>query len=243
MLLTGPRVRNGRASAGPAKLPVRSQSFAEQAYDLLEEMIVTLQLKPGTTLTETALIERTGFGRTPIREALLRLSEAGLVSILPRRGIAVSETDAQDELLLLEVRRELERLIAVSAARRSSPEQRESFSEMAALMREAASSDDYLLFLRVDYQFNQFAAECSANRHLVRAISPIHSLARRFWYVHYRPYDLPTAATLHADVMEAIAVADEGAAGRASDALLDYVEAFTRATLPAESGSESSGAG
>jgi DNA-binding GntR family transcriptional regulator len=206
----------------------QQRSFAEKAYDLLEEMIVTLALPPGATLNESDLISKTGFGRTPIREALQRLSDVGLIHIVPRQGTTVTITDVDDQLLLLEVRRELERLIAINAARRRTAEQCALFREMAVEMRRAAAADDYLLFLRVDRAFNSRAAESSANRHLLKAISPIHALARRFWYTHYRPYDLPIAAILHAEIMDAIVAEDAALAGRASDALIDYVEAFTR---------------
>src|ERR1700709_2708046 len=97
------------------------RSFAEQAYDLLEEMIVTLVLPPGATLTESMLIEQTGLGRTPMREALQRLSDVGLIDIIPRQGTRVTDINVADQLLLLEVRRELERLIATSAAARRTP--------------------------------------------------------------------------------------------------------------------------
>ena len=213
-----------------AKIPSSKQqrSFAEQAYDILEEMIVTLVLPPGTALTEGELIERTGLGRTPMREALQRLSDVGLIDIIPRQGTKVTEINVSDQLLLLEVRRELERLIATSAARRRSAEQSSLLSEMAVEMRRAATTDDYLLFLRIDGAFNQCVAESSANRYLVKAITPIHALARRFWYKFYRPYDLPIAAIGHAEIMEAIVAADPVAAGAASDKLLDYVVSFTR---------------
>lgn len=211
--------------------PLPPQSLAERAYDRIEEMIVTVQLRPGAALNEAALAQQIGFGRTPVREALQRLADVGLVSIVPRRGTLVTTTDRDDQLLLLEVRRELERLIAARAATRCLRADRVVFAEMAAEMREAARTDDYLLFLRVDHKFNQLTAASSANRHLVRAISPIHALSRRFWYTHYRPYDLPTAAILHAVIMEAVAAGDAAAAAQASDALLDYVESFTRAVV------------
>ena len=161
----------GIRSITPPKL---QRSFAEQAYDILEEMIVTLVLPPGATLSESELIDKTGLGRTPMREALQRLSDVGLIDIIPRQGTRVTEIDVSDQLLLLEVRRELERLIATSAARRRTAEQGALLSEMAVAMRRAAATDDYLLFLRVDRAFNQCVAESSANRHLVKAITPIH---------------------------------------------------------------------
>ena len=54
-------------------------------------MIVTLKLAPGASVSEAALAQALGIGRTPIREALHRLAREGLVSILPRRGIIVTE--------------------------------------------------------------------------------------------------------------------------------------------------------
>jgi DNA-binding GntR family transcriptional regulator len=218
-------MRSLHAASSAAK---HSRSRAEQAYDVIEEMIVTLVLPPGAQLTEVKLLNETGLGRTPIREALQRLSDVGLIEIAPRQGTTVTNINVSDQLLLLEVRRELERLIATSAARRRTHEQSAMLAEMAIEMRRAAATDDYLLFLRVDRAFNQCVAESAANRHLLKAISPIHALARRFWYKYYRPYDLSIAAIAHAEIMEAIVSSNAIAAAKASDALLDYVETFTR---------------
>lgn len=58
-------------------------SLAEQAYDAVERMIVTLDLAPGSVFTEAELAESIGIGRTPLREALQRLAAAHLVQALP----------------------------------------------------------------------------------------------------------------------------------------------------------------
>src|ERR1043166_8641385 len=83
-------------------------TLTDRAYRELEEMIVTLQLSPGTVLSEQALAVRLKIGRTPIREALQRLARDGLVVIMPRRGIMVSEINLRLQLRLLEGRRGLE---------------------------------------------------------------------------------------------------------------------------------------
>jgi DNA-binding GntR family transcriptional regulator len=106
-------------------------TLAEQAYAHPEELIVTLKLKPGATVSEGELSALAGIGRTPIREALQRLAREKLVSILPRRGIVVTEINVGSQLRLLEVRRELERLIAKSAARRATDGERVRFRELA----------------------------------------------------------------------------------------------------------------
>ena len=74
-----------------------------------------LELTPGSAVSEAMLSARLGIGRTPIREALQRLARERLVRILPRRGVIVSEIDVKSQLRLLEVRREIERLMARAA--------------------------------------------------------------------------------------------------------------------------------
>src|SRR5262245_66544621 len=69
----------------------RAESMTEQAYRIIEEQIVTLRLKPGEVLSEQLLSATCGFGRTPIREALQRLAREGLITVLPRKGILVSD--------------------------------------------------------------------------------------------------------------------------------------------------------
>src|SRR3546814_10008309 len=90
-------------------------------------MIITLQLAPGSAVSEAGLSELLGIGRTPIREALQRLARERLITILPQRGVLVSEINVGTKLRLLEVRRELERMIA----RRSE----EHTSEIQSLLR------------------------------------------------------------------------------------------------------------
>lgn len=213
------------ASAGDA-------TMTDKAYALLEELIVTLQLPPGAVLSEIVLAKRLSSGRTPIREALQRLSRDGLVNILPRRGVLVSDIDLSAQLRLLEVRRELERLMARGAAKRATPEERQEFAEIARGMRLAADKEDDLAFMRLDQQFNLLIAATSRNEFAMRAMGVMHGLSRRFWYQHYKQAaDLPLAARLHAEVAEAVAAQDIKQAGAASDALMNYIESFARSTL------------
>ena len=102
-------------------------------------MIATLELPPGAVLSEAQLIEALDIGRTPIREALQRLAVEGLVEILPRKGILVSDTNPQKQLLILEVRRELDRLMARTGAVRARTHERERFNAIADNMEAAAA--------------------------------------------------------------------------------------------------------
>jgi DNA-binding GntR family transcriptional regulator len=208
------------------------QSLSEKAYIELEELIVTMQLSPGSAVSEVGLSTRLGIGRTPIREALHRLARERLVTILPQRGIIVSEINVGSQLKVLELRRELERLIARSAARRAAAAELERFRQIAEEFEQAAADSDETKFMRLDREFNLLSSSAAKNEFISSSMSLIHSLSRRFWFIHYKEVaDMPLAARLHADVARAIGARDEAAAATASDALLDYLEGFTRATL------------
>ena len=210
----------------------RDGTLTDRAYRELEEMIVTLRLPPGTMLSEQALAQRLKIGRTPIREALLRLAPDGLVVIMPRRGIMVSEINLRMQLRLLEVRRELERLMASLAAERATPEERAEFAELAKAMMEAAAKSDDIAFMRLDQRFNGLIATAARNEFARRSMGLMNALSRRFWYQHYQEVaDLPLAAKLHAAVAEAVSQKKAKAAATASDRLIDYIEDFARKTL------------
>ncbi len=195
-------------------------------------MIVTLKLRPGASVSEAELSQRLNIGRTPIREALQRLARERLVSILPRRGIIVSEINVNSQLRLLEVRREVERLIAKSAARRATPEERARFLAIARTFTTSARGNDEISFMRVDREFNELSVVAARNEFAAGAMTLMHALSRRFWYIHYKQAaDMPLTAKLHADIARAIAAGDEAAAGTALDRLLDSIETFTRATV------------
>jgi DNA-binding GntR family transcriptional regulator len=220
----------------PASIPARGlESLTEKAYRLIEELIVTLQIPPGSVVSEASLSARLGIGRTPIREALQRLARERLVVVLPRRGIMVSEINVRTQLRLLEVRRELERLIARSAARRAGDAQRQQFRAIARAMEETAHTNDDIAFMRSDRELNLLALAAARNEFASGAMALMHGLSRRFWYIHYKEVaDLPLAARLHANLALAIADGGADAAATASDRLLDYIEAFPRATVTAD---------
>jgi DNA-binding GntR family transcriptional regulator len=221
----------GKRVASPRRM-ANAETLTEKAYRQLEEQIVTLRLKPGEFLSEYALSSTLRIGRTPIREALQRLAREGLVTILPRKGILVSETDPRKQLLVLEVRRELERLLSRLGAQRASEEQRQRFREIAESMDRAGKANDDITFMRLDRELNLLVADAARNEYAARAMRFLHGHSRRFWYMHYREAaDLPLCARLHATQARAIADGDPKAAAAASDRLIDYTETFTRATV------------
>jgi DNA-binding GntR family transcriptional regulator len=230
-----PRARSStpvRAPKAGKKRPGPKESLTEQAYAQIEEAIVTLQIAPGSTVSELSLSEMTGIGRTPIREAIQRLAREHLIVIMPQRGLLIPEIDVKKQLKLLRTRREVERLICRSAARSATVQERDVFAQLAEEFEEASKANDDVSFVRLDREFNELCLIAARNEFAEAAMRLMHGLARRFWYVHYRQAaDLPEMARLHGAVAKAIAEGKVDAAGRALDALLDNIEEFTRATL------------
>jgi DNA-binding GntR family transcriptional regulator len=123
---------------------------ALRAYRALEQMIVTLELAPGSVTTEGALIERLGLGRTPVREAVQRLAWEGLLEIRPRAGLAVAALHAGDWLKVLDAMRGVEAVLARSAARFVSRETAARFQAAALAMQAAVEKDDVIAYLEAD---------------------------------------------------------------------------------------------
>lgn len=226
-----PMARTTHSRSGGAN---GDRSLAAAAYARLEELIVTRALAPGEVVSEIALSGRLGIGRTPIREALHRLARERLVVIQPRRGIVVTEVDTGAQLRLLEVRREIERFVARCAAKRATEAERLQFNAIADAFEAAARGEDATMFLRADRAFNDLCLVAVRNEYASGCMARMHSLSRRFWLIHFRDAaDMPHAASLHADVARAIARGHGEAAATASDALIDYLEDFTRSLEPA----------
>ncbi len=229
-----PRKKRDQAplSSSAPLLDRTEPSLTDQAYATLEEMIVTLRLPPGASVSEAGLSKALGIGRTPIREAIQRLARERLVTILPRRGIIVSEINVKSQLRLAEVRREVERLVVRSAARRALTEERERFAELARIFEKSAKRNDATTFIRADREFNELCTKSARNEFATGAMVLMHSLSRRFWFLHYKQAaDMPATATLHADIARAIFNGDEQAAADALDRLINEIEQFTRATV------------
>ncbi|WP_407530729.1 GntR family transcriptional regulator [Methylobacterium oryzisoli] len=233
------RIRDDEGHGSEAAVPDESgpdltaaPSLRDQAYAVLEELITLRVLPAGSLLSETSLSKKLGFGRTPIREALLRLSLEGMVVVLPRRGIIVAEIDTRTQLKILEIRAELERLVVRHAARLATAAQRTRMLALADKIRDTARAADGRAFMHVLRECHAVTAEAADNDILAEMIRRVHGLSRRFWFAHYEKYgDLEKAADLHAARLTAMARGAPEHAASTSDALVEYLEQFTRSTL------------
>jgi len=204
---------------------------ADIAYDKIEALISKLVIAPGSPVVEAELAEMTQLGRTPVREALMRMVSIGLVVQQPRRGLIVSSIDVKDHLNVIQTRRVLEQLIASSAARRASHAQRKELLSCAQMMIDAAehgSLDDYMA---ADQKIDHVTHEACRNPSAVKAVVPLVVQCRRFWYAHQHEGDIKEAARAHMRIAQSIANGDEEEAVRAAALLMDYLGLFARRVI------------
>ena len=209
------------AVLGPAP---ENASLAEQAYRVLEEQLVTLKLAPGQLIAEKDLMEKADIGRTPVREAIQRLSAEGLLQVLPRKGLMVTPLRRSDLGQIIEARRVLERLLVVKAAERATPDQRQALRVLAGHIDSA--DNELEVFFGLDQQLNELLEAACNNRFLVKALTAMHSQCRRLWFLHRRRLNLPRSAQLHAGLARAVAERDGAGAIRALDEIIGLLEAL-----------------
>ena len=204
---------------------------ADQAYEAIEGLISTLRLEPGSPIVEADLVAMTSLGRTPVREALLRMVSIGLIQQQPRRGLVVSNIDLADHLDVVETRRTLERLIAACAARRATAMQRQDVLRRAQAMVDAAAQGDLDAYMQADHALDVVIHLASQNQSAVQCVLPLIVKCRRFWYAYQHEGEIAEGARHHLALAQGIASASEAAAMLGADQLMDYLEKFARRVI------------
>jgi len=213
-------------------VPRGADSLKETAYHRLEEKLVQLDIAPGSVITEKEMSNSISIGRTPVREAIQGLAMAGLLVVLPRRGIRVTDVDAGAVLRLIEVSRGLDDAVARGAAVRAAPSQRQDFLRAADEIEAAAVRRDSTGVLRCDSEFNRLCISAMNNEHATKIYRLLHPLTRRFWYCHHdRLGDIRIGPRLHAQAARAVAEGDPDKAASAFGRINEYLESFVRTTM------------
>ena len=212
----------------PPPEPAPKRRAADVAYDAIETMISTLQLQPGNPVVEAEIAERTGLGRTPVREALLRMVSIGLIVQQPRRGLLVSHIDLADHLDVIQTRRVLERLLASNAARRATAPQRAAIVRCANNMMDAAARGHLDSYMQADHALDLVTHQASQNHSAVKGVAPLIVQCRRFWYAYQHEGDVSEGARAHLQLAQGIASGDEAQAMAGAEQLMDYLEKFAR---------------
>jgi DNA-binding GntR family transcriptional regulator len=202
-------------------------SLADQAYYRIRELIVTLELAPGSLVSERELMERLGLGRTPVREALRALARERLVEVYPRRGMFVSRVDVRDLAALAEVRSTLETQAARLAAERATEADREQLSRLLEELEQVHDEPSERALIDLDQRIHRQIYESAHNPFLEETLNEYYVLTLRIWFLALdRVARLEDAVSEHRELLGAI-IAGDGA--RAEEAMRTHIEGFESA--------------
>ncbi len=203
-----------------------ARSLSDQAYYRIRELIVTLELSPGSLVSERELMEQLGLGRTPVREALRALARERLVDVYPRRGMFVSPVDVGDLAGLSEVRMTLESRAARLAAERATDAERAETTNLLEDLNGSAAHDERTL-IDLDQRLHRHVYRCAHNPFLEATLNEYYMLTLRIWFLALdRVVRLGDAIQEHRELLEAIRDRDPA---RAEDVMRRHVEGFERA--------------
>ncbi len=188
----------------------RARSAAETAHAALKALILDNALPPGSQLLESELALQLGLSRTPVREAMVRLQQEGLVAITPRHGMRVLPIAAGDMREIYAVLTALEPMAAELLARRADPAAGlERLSAACDAMEAALAAEDRPGWAAADEAFHLGLAELCGNRRLAGMVMQVweQSHRARLFTLQQRP--LPARSTAeHRRVLEAIAAGE-----------------------------------
>ena len=153
-------------------LPLR-----DVVFNTLRQAILKGELKPGERLMEIALAERLGVSRTPIREAMRKLEQEGLVVMIPRRGAQVTEKDLND---VLEVRIALENVAIEKACARMSEEEMSRLWLAAKEFEHTITEGNLVKLAEADVAFHEIIYQASDNKRLIQVLNNMREQIYRY---------------------------------------------------------------
>ncbi|HYI13951.1 MAG TPA: GntR family transcriptional regulator [Thermomicrobiales bacterium] len=197
---------------------------ADDAYDELKRLIVSLQISPGEPLNERTLMAKMDAGRTPLREAIQRLALEQLVTSLPRRGYYVRELSISELNEMIAARHVVEPAVTRMAVPNLTPSDLANLRELVALTRSELERDNHEAGIYHDLEFHRTIANACGNRYLAASAIQINTRLLRYWYVSFAmlTYEPPTFA--HHDLL--MDLIESGDAVAVEAAMHDHIEIF-----------------
>lgn len=198
-----------------------TSTYQQQAYDHIKWRILELKLKPGEYIADTQIAEELGISRTPVREALYRLENEGLLTSVARRGWRVYALSLKDIHDIFDIKASVEGMIAAQAAACKDAALHEALRASIRQMREAVAADDPKAWLAADFALHEVLFRMVNNDRAERIVSNLndqwHRLRIGFAAMEGR---IARSTQEHSLFVEAIL---DGDADRAERAMRDHL--------------------
>jgi DNA-binding GntR family transcriptional regulator len=169
----------------PTKSRPPKQPLGAMAYERICRSIITLEYEPGRILDEKQLMADLGLGRTPIREALLRLAGEGWIEMQPNKGAIVPPITLQGTRAMFEAMKILELGVTTLAVQQNLSSQLVSLQSASDDVKTAVMAGDILALVETNHLFHLRYAQCAKNEYLLRAVTEIRNQAKRLAYLSY----------------------------------------------------------
>jgi DNA-binding GntR family transcriptional regulator len=170
----------------PKKSPNPKSRASDQVEAELRRLILTLELEPGLAISESTLMQRYGWGRTPLREAFQRLAEQSLLQIIPRQGAVVTALSVFDFVEVMDAMSLVIGPAGALACKRLNETELNQLDEMVVEGEAAATAGDFEHLSELDYQFHSILAQATGNRYLSDYLRYLHQIARRFNFAAWK---------------------------------------------------------
>ncbi len=200
----------------PRKARRQPATRTDDAYTQIKERIIDLRMAPGSSFSESGLAADIGIGKTPIREALVRLELEGLVEVIPRSGYRVSPVTLKDARDLLNLRALLEAEAArLAAGHAEDGESLRVLEELCQASYDPRDSVSIRRFLRANTEFHATIASVGGNRRLARTLRQVLEQLERLFHLGLALSSREDEVVHeHQDLVEAILRGDPGEAAR-----------------------------
>ncbi|PWC32787.1 GntR family transcriptional regulator [Azospirillum sp. TSO35-2] len=186
-----------------------SEPIARRVYRVLRGAIVTMQFRPGQALSEQEIADQLGVSRQPVREAFIKLSEAGLLTIRPQRGTFVVKISAKQVLDARFVREAVERAVVRKACETITPSGLTELRDNLKAQWDIAEDPNPERFLELDEAFHRAIAAAAECDYAWRIVEETKAQMDRVRYLSV-PYATPIRRLIgqHQAVLEAITARD-----------------------------------
>lgn len=205
-------LNHGLESILEAGKPPRQATMGSHVFDVLRQAIIQLRLKPGNALSESEIAKQLGVSRQPVREAIIKLSEAGLVEVRPQRGTYVQLISKREVETARFLREAIEVAIVRKAAEAAGQTIADELRDSIKRQKEAERGGVHTEFLRLDEEFHQSiarAADCESAWKVLEGLKAQMDRVRFLSIPLATPVE--TLIAQHDAIAEAIIAGDAGA--------------------------------
>lgn len=191
-------------------MPITTNNMQTAAYKELKAMIITLKFKPGQKIILNDIIATLGIGRTPIREALIKLKEQDLIQVIPQSGTYISKIDLKQAEDAMFVRKLIEKKIVQMAINKNDQQLKNNLLSILATAQIKENQQDKNSFFHFDNEFHKLFYTSVNKENIWNWMQSLNTQLERFRYLRLTSEDLnwSTIIDQHKKILDAVIKVD-----------------------------------